>query len=181
MKLFNTNSGRLKTLGSELTLQLKFNDKLSSTFSLVYQKSENLQKGYEHIDLEYAPPFLSYATLTYRFLKNATWGLSGYYISPMETYWRPDNRDPNNPMDQRDPIQLIADGYRIGNKANENLLLNTNIRFTNLLNKGVYANFYIFNLFDSDMVYPTTRSNDEFEKGTFGYNRYFLLGIGYQF
>jgi outer membrane receptor for ferrienterochelin and colicin len=175
MRLFNTNSGKLKTLGSEFGMQLKLTSNFNSTFSVVYQKSKNLQKGYSNIALEYAPKLLAYTTLSYKFYKNATIGLSGYYVDEMETYWRPAT---SLPGDTRDPIQLIADGNRIGDKSPAYLLLNSNLRFNNLFKKNMYLNAYIYNLLNTEVRYPTTRSNDEFEKGTLGYNRYFCIEFG---
>lgn len=181
MKLFNTNSGKLKTLGTELSTDLKFAKKINASFSFAYQNSENMQKGYENITLEYAPKILAYSTLSYRFYKNSTIALSGYYIGSMEAYWLPDTRDVNDPNDTRDPIQLIADGHRIGSKAPAYFLANLNIRFNNFFNKNLYCTFHVHNLFDKDIKFPTTRSNDEFEKGTFGYSRYFIIGLGINF
>lgn len=181
MKLFNTNSGKLKTTGTELSTDLKFSQKVNASLSFVYQNSKNMQKGYEHIALEYAPKILSYATLSYRFYKSSTIALSGYYVGSMETYWLPDVRNINNPNDNRDPIQLIADGKRIGEKAPAYFLTNLNIRLNNFFSKNLYCTFHIHNLFDKNIKFPTTRSNDEFEKGTFGYSRYFIVGLGINF
>lgn len=178
MRLFNTNSGKLKTLGSEFGVQVKLTPNLSSTISVVYQKSKNLQDGYSNITLEYAPKLLAYTTIAYKFAKNATIGLSGYYVDEMETYWRPDTRNVNDPTDTRDALQLIADGNRIGKKSPSYILLNSNIRVNNLFKKNIYASAYIQNLLNTEVRYPTTRSNDEFEKGTLGYSRYFCIELG---
>jgi len=181
MNLYNTNSGKLRTIGTELTTDFKLSQKINISFSAVYQYSKNLQKGYEHIKLEYAPNLLAYTTISLKFYKNATIGLSGYYIGPMETYWKPDKRDSNNPSDTRTPIELIRDGKRIGNRAPGYILTNLNIRFNDLFKKSLYCSIHIHNLLNSDVKFPTTRSNDEFEKGTFGYGRYITIGIGYIF
>lgn len=178
MRLYNTNSGKLKTLGGEFRVYIRPTSKLSSTFSVVYQKSKNLQDGYSNITLEYAPKLLAYATISYKIHKNTTIALSGYYVDGMETYWRSDTLNLKDTTDKRDALKLIADGSRIGRKSPAYLLVNANIRFNNLFKKNMYLNAYIHNLLNTEVRYPTTRSNDEFEKGTFGYSRYFCIEFG---
>ncbi len=181
MKLFNTNSGKLRTIGTEFSADLKVTQSLGASVSFVYQYSKNMQKGYEHIELEYAPKILAYSTLSYQFYKNSTIALSGYYVGSMEAYWRPDKRDLLDPTDLRNEIQLIADGNRIGERAPAYFLANLNIRVNDIFRKNLYCTFHIHNLLNTDVKYPTTRSNDEFEKGTFGYSRYYIVGVGVNF
>lgn len=178
MRLFNTNSGKLRTQGIEVRTQLKLNSSFNSSLSIVAQNSKNLQKGYDNITLEYAPQLLAYTTLSYKIHKNISIALSGYYVGKMEAYWRPDARDLTNPNDNRDALQLIKDGKRIGNASPSYLLLNVNARINNLFDKNIYINAFISNLLNTEIRYPTTRSNDEFEKGTLGYSRYFTLSVG---
>lgn len=167
MQLFNTNSGHLQTLGTELSVMLKGQSKFSSRISVTYQYSENMQDGYEDIDLEYAPPLLGYISASYNFYKEHTIAFSAYYVDKMETYWNPSSTsiDPN-------------DGSRIGEASPAYFVGNLNLRFNNLLGKGVYCYAHLHNIFDTDVVYPTTRSNDEFDLGTAGYGRYFSVGLG---
>lgn len=179
MKLINTNSGKLSTHGLEFSTDWKFAQRFGASLSFILQYSENKQKGYENIKLEYAPRTLAYTTLSYRFYKSSTIALSGYYIGSMETYWRPD--EISGVGDDRTPLQLIADGDRIGDKAPGYFLMNLNVRFNDILKKNIYCAFHVHNILNSDVKYPTTRSNDEFEKGTFGYSRYFTVGVGYNF
>lgn len=181
MKLYNTNSGKLRTIGTELSADFQLSPKANASISLVYQISKNLQKGYEHIDLEYAPKLLAYSTISYKFYKSSTIGLSGYYIGSMESYWRPDTRNVDDPNDTRTPLELIADGSRIGKKSPGYFVANLNLRINNFVRKNIYCSVHIHNLLDAVVKYPTTRSNDEFEKGTYGYNRYFVVGLGYNF
>lgn len=181
MRLFNTNSGELSTIGFEASTQYKPTNRISSTVSIVVQKSKNLQKGYENIALEYAPNFLAYATLSYQIFRNFSVGLSGHFVGAMETYWRPDTRDPLDPNDNRNPIQLIADGSRIGNRTPGYFIVNTNLRINNLFGKKFYAAVHIHNILNNEIRYPTTRSNDIFDKGTLGYGRYITLNFGMMF
>lgn len=181
MRLYNTNSGRLSTLGLETSVQLKPTQNFSSSLSVILQQSQNRQEGYEDIALEYAPSFLAYGTLSYQLVKRVSVGLSGYYVATMETYWRPDTRDLDNPNDNRDPLQLIADGARIGQQSPGYFMANANIRFNELFNRNVYCSLYLHNVLNTEVRYPTTRSNDIFEKGTLGYSRYLMLNIGLNF
>ncbi|MDX9770355.1 MAG: TonB-dependent receptor [Tenuifilaceae bacterium] len=181
MRLYNTNSGKLTTLGLETSIQLKPTQNFSSSLSVILQHSNNRQEGYEDIALEYAPSFLAYGTLSYLLVKRVSVGLSGYYVGAMETYWRPDTRDASNANDNRNPIQLIADGSRIGQQAPGYFLLNTNVRFNNIFHENVYCSLYLHNLLNTEVRYPTTRSNDIFEKGTLGHSRYLMLSFGIHF
>lgn len=181
MRLYNTNSGRLSTLGLETSVQYKPVNGLNTTVSVVLQKSENRQQGYEDIALEYAPSFLAYGAVSYKFLQNVSFGLSGYYVGAMETYWKPDARNANNPTDNRDPLQLIADGERIGQKSPSYFMLNANLRMDGLFKKDFFCSLHVHNLLNTEVRYPTTRSNDIFEKGTLGYNRYLMLNFGVKF
>jgi len=179
MSLFNTNSGKLRTIGTEFSTDWKFTQRVNASFSFIYQDSKNLQTGYERIALEYAPKILAYSTLSYKFYKNSTVALSGFYVGSMETYWLPDKS--SGATDTRNPVQLIADGGRIGAKAPAYFLTNLNIRVNDIFKKNIYCTFHIHNLLNTAIMYPTTTSNDEFEKGTFGYSRYFILGVGFNF
>jgi len=169
MTLINTNSGKLRTYGIEFSTDWKIEQKLSLSCSYIFQYSQNKQKGYDTIDLEYAPKNLAYSTISYKFNKSSTIGLSGYYIGSMETYWRPDK------------ITGVAGGSRIGEKAPAYFLMNLNIRLNDLFKKDIFCTFHVHNLLNTTVKFPTTTSNDEFEKGTFGYSRYFTIGVGYNF
>jgi outer membrane receptor protein involved in Fe transport len=176
MELFNTNSGKLQTIGSEFSLKLKPGPKISSTVSMVYQYSKNMQQGYENIKLEYAPEILAYGTFSYNFYKKHTFSLSGYFVDEMETYWKPDKSDGIG--DTRTSEELIKDGSRIGNRSPAYFVINANLRFNKLIWEKFYLYLYAYNFLDNKIVYPTTRSNDEFDLGTVGYGRSFNLGIG---
>ncbi|MFP4556875.1 MAG: TonB-dependent receptor plug domain-containing protein [Bacteroidales bacterium] len=178
MRLFNTNSGKLSTTGLEVSTQYKPSQKINVSASAILQKSKNRQEGYEEIALEYAPNFLAYSTISYNFLENATIGISGYYVGEMETYWRPDSRNDSDPNDNRTPLELIADGERIGEKSPGIFIINANLRFNNLFSRNFFCNIHAHNLLNTEVRYPTTRSNDVFEKGTIGKSQYFSISIG---
>jgi outer membrane receptor protein involved in Fe transport len=179
MQLFNTNSGELQTNGAELSIMLQPDHSFFSKISITYQNSKNLQAGYEHIKPGYAPDLLAYITASYHFYKNHSLGFSAYYIDAMKTYWAPDEITDIN--DNRSAQQLIADGGRIGDTVPAYFLGNINLRLNNLFDKGLFFNAYIHNIADSEVRYPTTRSNDVFDRGTLGYGRYFSLELGIEF
>ncbi len=169
MTLINTNSGKLRTYGIEFSTDWKIVQRLSLSCSYIFQYSQNKQNGYDTIALEYAPKNLAYSTISYKFYKSSTIALSGYYIGSMETYWRPDK------------ITGVTGGKRIGEKGPAYFLMNLNIRLNDLFKKDIFCTFHVHNLLNTTVKFPTTTSNDEFEKGTFGYSRYFTVGVGYNF
>ena len=170
VQIYNTNSGKLQTLGTELSILIKPGTKFSSNLSLTYQNSKNLQDGYEDIDLEYAPQLLAYISTSYKFYKQHTIAFSGYYIDKMETFWKV----PGTSV-------IPSDGARIGEQSPAYFIGNLNLRFNNLLNKGVYCYAYVYNILDTEIIYPTTRSNDQFNIGTIGNSRNVSVGLGIQF
>lgn len=167
MQLYNTNSGKLQTRGTELSIMIKVKPRFTARISATYQQSKNLKEGYDNITLEYSPQLLTYITTSYRFWKEHTISLSGYYVDEMETYWNPSSTslDPN-------------DGSRIGEKSPAYFVGNVNLRFNNLFKRGIYCFAYAHNILDTKIKYPTTRSNDEFDLGTFGNSRNISIGIG---
>lgn len=170
MQLYNTNSGKLQTLGAELSIMIKVKPRFTARISTTYQQSKNLKEGYDNITLEYSPQLLTYLTTSYRFWKDHTISLSGYYVDQMETYWNPSSTS-------LDP----KDGSRIGKKSPAYFVGNVNFRFNNLFKRGIYCFAYAYNIFDTKIKYPTTRSNDKFDLGTFGNSRNILIGTGIKF
>lgn len=170
MQLYNTNSGKLQTLGTELSTMIKVKPRFSARISATYQQSKNLKEGYNDIALEYSPQLLTYLTASYQFWKEHTISLSGYYVDEMETYWNPSSTS-------LDP----KDGSRIGEKSPSYFVGNVNLRFNNLFKRGIYCFAYTHNILDAKVKYPTTRSNDEFDLGTFGNSRNISIGMGIKF
>jgi outer membrane receptor for ferrienterochelin and colicin len=167
-KLHNTNSGKLRTYGSELSIHFKPTSNWNAKVSATYQHSKNLQAGYENIELGYSPELLAYLSVSYKFLKNATFCISGYYVDNMLTNWTPD-------------ITGIEYGHRIGNEIPGYFIINGNLRFNRIFNEKIFLSAYVFNILNQDIRYPATTVNDGFDKGTFGYSRYFNLSLGYNF
>ncbi len=168
IKLYNTNSGELITNGSELSIQIKPTSNLNAKFSITYQKSKNLQDGYENIDLGYSPALLTYFSVSYKLLKKSTICLSGYYVDKMLTNWAPD-------------ITGVENGHRIGDEVPGYFTLNGNIRFNKIFSDKVFLSAYVYNILNQEIRYPTTTVNDGFDKGTFGYSRYFNVSLGVNF
>ena len=168
IKLYNTNSGELLTNGSELSIHLKPTANLNAIVSVTYQKSKNLQDGYENIDLGYSPELLTYLSVSYKFLKHSTICLSGFYVDKMLTNWAPD-------------ITGVENGHRIGDEVPGYFTLNGNIRFNKVFSDKVFLSAYVYNILNQEIRYPTTTVNDGFDKGTFGYSRYFNVSLGVNF
>jgi len=88
----------------------------------------------------------------------------------MESYWKISKTS-------FDP----KDGGRIGVKVPSYFVSDLNLRFDDLFSKGIFVNLNVSNLFDNEIRYPTTTSNDIFDKGTLGHGRQVILGVGWKF
>jgi outer membrane receptor protein involved in Fe transport len=170
MKLYNTNSGKLSTNGVELDLKLAPDNKLDINLSVTYQESKNLKKGFDDIALGYAPNFLGYGSISYQLRHNINLNFAGRYVDEMESYWKisESSFDPK-------------DGGRISVKIPSYFVSDLNLRFDDLFSKGIFVNLNVTNLFDNEIRYPTTTSNDIFDKGTIGRGRSFLATAGWKF
>ncbi len=179
MQLYNTNSGQVRTLGMDMGIMYNPTNKLNTSLYVTVQHTKNLQEGYEDIEYEYSPKFLSYLRASYNFYKQHTIALSATFVDKMQTYWTPDKQKDQN--DTRTPIELIKDGHRIGEQTPPQAIVNANLRFNNLFNKGIFLNLYVQNLTNTEIRYPTTTSNTIFDKGTIGYSRQWNIGLGIEF
>jgi len=163
------NTGKIKTNGVELSLQLKPFSGLDMLLSATYQKSVNTKKGWEDIELGYSPQLLCYVKVAYKSPRNLTVGITGNYVDAMETSWLQNNINP----------QL---GIRYGNKVDTHFCLNANIMIDRLLkmpNISISAN--VTNIFDTDIYSATDPSNQWADKGFIGYGRRMMLRFGYKF
>ncbi len=179
MKLFNTNSGKLRTLGVDLGVKYKISDIFNTKINFSYQKTSNLQSGYEDIEQEYAPKILGYFNSSVKFWKSHTFALSVYYVDEMQSHWVPASSTGTD--DTRTAEQLVKDGKRLGNPSPAYMVINANLRFNNLFKKGLFVGLYVHNIANTEIRYPVTKSNDMFDKGTIGYGRMFILKAGIEF
>jgi len=164
----SSNAGKMITHGIELGLKLSIFQKLEIDLSGSYQKSSNERKGFEDIDLGYAPEFLGYCKASYQFPHRITLAVSGNYVDQMLSKWEQSGLDPE-------------DGKRLGDKIDAYFTLNANLRIDDLYKKGLFLNIKGSNLFDEEIHYPTTAVNAWADKGLIGKGQEFLVTVGWKF
>lgn len=170
---YSSNAGRMSTNGVEVGIQCEPLKNFRWDISGTYQDSKNREEGYEDIVPGYAPNFLGYARVSYRFPVDTTIAFNGRYVGAMETKW---NNEPTDP----DKNDWTPKG-RLGERIEGYFVLDANIRIEDLFLKGLFVNLNVSNIFDEDIRYPTTRSNAWADKGTLGHGRGMLLSVGYKF
>jgi outer membrane receptor protein involved in Fe transport len=169
-EIHSTNSGKMKTSGIEVGLKLLPIQKLVLSMNLSYQKTENLEKGFENISPGYAPELLGYLKINYSF---GDWIIAfiGRYVGEMDTLWD------ETIINQEQNIER----GRIGQPSKAYYELDFNIRVENFIFKKVYLDFHIYNLLNNEIIYPATSGNSWAEKGTYGYGRLFIISMGKYF
>jgi len=165
--IYSSNSGKINTFGAEINLKYQVLKKLSVELSGIYQKSKDLRLGYENIKLAYSPDFLGNARFLYLFSGETSLAALFHYVGEMETEWETDSTP-----------EL---GYRLSNKTKGYLIADINFRKENLLDKNLYLNLKIMNIFNKKYFYPTTESNAWIDKGVPGERIGFLLSAGIKF
>jgi len=166
-EIYSISGGEMETSGLEFGLEIYPLKNLIMNISLTYQKSKDLRVGYENIEPGYAPDWLGYFDVTYSFTEDITATLIGRYIGETKTYWATDTTPDK--------------GYRIGAAIEPYLVLDANIRVTNVFLKGLFASLKVNNILDQDIRFPTTLTNDWADKGTLGFNRGVNFSLGYNF
>ena len=172
-ELFSSNRGEMQTLGFEVGIKSNPIENLQLDISATYQKTENIEPGFEDIQLGYAPEYLAYFKAAYYLPYNIILAWNMRYVGGMETYWENDPVDPDN--GNLDPVG------RIGNQIPSYFVNDLNIRLNDLLFDDFYLNLHISNIFDEAIRYPATKGNKWAVKGTPGHGRMFLIGLGYGF
>jgi len=162
---YSGNAGKMVTNGIELTLIAKLFKNFRFEFSGIYQHTKDKRVGYENIDVSYSPKFLGYFKALYRTEKFSL-AVTGNYVDAMETFW---------------DETIGTSGARIGDKVAEYFILGANLRIENLLLEGVYLNIRCSNLLNEKIRYPNFTGNSWATRGTIGYGRTFLVGLGYKF
>lgn len=164
--MINNSSGKLRTTGVEGSITLIPIEKLAINLSAMYQLSTDKTAGYEDVDLNYSPKILGYGKVTYHFLKHFSASMNFRYVDKMYAAYN---------------ISAIGEGSRIGDTSPAYTVIGLNFRADNIIKEGVFASFSVSNLFDTEIRYPVTRSQDYFDKGTLGYSRMFIVNAGYKF
>lgn len=166
---YNTNEGRLTTTGAELTLQYK-SDKFWLEASGVYQKTKDDRPGFEDLDVEYSPQLLGYFKASYSFDFGAILSVNARYFDKMETQWDVARPNPDGTF-----------GGRIGLAVDSHFLIDANLRFNNLFDKGFFLNLRVNNLFDTEYLFPNVGDSSWADMGIIGRGRTFLVTMGYRF
>lgn len=173
--IVSTNAGKMTTTGVEANLQILPVSNLKIDMSVSYQNSKNQRKGFEQIDLEYAPKLLAYGKLLWDISDKISFSMAGRFVDKMHAGWNLDNLDNNNLpfVPVNDPLK-----GRLGYDVKSNFTVDSNLRINQLFNTGFYFNARFSNLFNSDVYYPTTPSNPMFDLGTMGRGRTFMITLG---
>jgi len=166
-KFLGTNKGELITVGSEVNLRFRIANKTCSNFSIVYQKTENIESGFEDYQIGYSPQILANLCLRYHFKKGFVLALSGKYTGEMETEWQTNT--------------IPDEGYRIGDKIPGYYTVNSNLFLKNIYDSPLSIQIAIKNLFDYEIRYPTTKSNSWIDKGYIDFGRRIFFNCYYNF
>ena len=162
LEWYIANAGKISTTGIALSTVITPIDKLKFDLSVTYQKSKDIQAGNK--ELGYSPNILGYAKIFYNFHKKSVFSIIGRYVDDMYTKYD------------------IKENQRIGNeKVDSYFIIDLNLRFNNILNKGIYTSFKVNNIFDETIIYPTTENSLWADKGTIGLYRSFYINLGIKF
>jgi outer membrane receptor protein involved in Fe transport len=165
---FLGNSGRWTTTGIELGLQAQPTKSLQLELSATYLVTED--PDYPDREPNYSPARLGQLKLGYQWTPTVTVGLTGYYVSSMESQFDTSLQNPDGSV-----------GRRIGQGSDNYSVWNANLRFENWLTKGTFVNLHLYNLLDQEIRYPTFAVNRWADKGTLGWKRSVMVTVGYEF
>ncbi|MFN8206369.1 MAG: TonB-dependent receptor [Bacteroidales bacterium] len=165
--IYNSNGGRMQTLGAELSLQILLFERLSIGLSGTYQHSENLDDSLRQYTPGYSPEKLGYLTVGYMANKHLCLSATGHYISRMES----------------EMIWSVANlrWVRIGNSIDPYFIADINLRYSQIANTGFFASVKLGNIFDTPVRYAATRSNVWMDKGSRGPGHTIQLSAGFEF
>ncbi len=162
------NSGKLTTTGIELGLQAQPTESLQLELSTTYQDTE--EPDYSDREPNYSPAWLGQFKLGYQWTPKVAMGLTGYYVSSMESQFDVSLKNPDGSV-----------GGRIGQGSENYSVWNLNLRYEDWLTKGTFANVHLYNLFDQEIRYPTFTVNRWADKGGLGWDRSVMVTVGYEF
>jgi outer membrane receptor for ferrienterochelin and colicin len=154
------NSGKMRTYGAELTLQLRPTKAWQIELSGTYQKTRDKKLD---MDAAYSPKFLGYGKVAYQVNSDQTVALLGRYVSSMM------------------PGYDESTQRRIGNTVDGYTLLDVNYRWNNVFTKGVFVDLRVSNLLDEEIRYPAFTNNSWATLGTVGEDRTFFVTVGMKF
>ena len=164
---YSSNSGDLRTVGVELTLELNPLAGLNLEVSGTLQDTKDNRDRYTDIKAGYSPSLLGYIKAAYSFNENVSASLAGRYVGPMETLW---------------DYTMGSNGARIANGVPGYFVLGANVRINNIFEKNIFASISINNLLDHHYLYPSYIYNSFWaDKGNAGNRIEFMATIGWKF
>lgn len=155
------NSGKMNTMGSELTINIKPTDKLQADISGTYQYTTDKSSGMDTLDAAYAPKFLGYLKMSYNVTDKISIGIKGKYVDKIYSEYN------------------FAENKRYGNDAPSYFTLDANVRAT--LWKGLFVNVLASNLTNTQIRYVASQNNPWMDLGMLGYERRIRATLGYKF
>lgn len=165
---YMSNSSHWDTKGIEVSLQAQPTEAWELELSATYQTTKD--RDNPDIAIAYSPHWLGQMKLAYHANSQLQFGLTGYYVAKMDSYFDPTKTGTDNNL-----------GARIGQASDAYTVMSGNLRFSDWFAKGTFMDLHIYNLFDQEIRYPTTLENTWADKGLLGYERSFMLSLGYQF
>ena len=153
------NSGRWRTRGLEVVMDVRPLPRLNLSTSLTWQETKDFSDG---IDPGYSPKLLAKLRADWR---TGPWSYGAYahYVDAMEPDW--------------DFIE--GSGQRIGETVPDYWNLGVNLRW-DPDGAGPFVNLNVSNVLDSEIRYPANELTD-FADGLIGPGRRFLATFGYEF
>jgi outer membrane receptor for ferrienterochelin and colicin len=154
------NSGKMRTYGAELTVQLRPSESWQLELSGTYQKTRDKKLD---MPAAYSPNFLGYAKAAYQISPNQTIAAMGRYVGSMM------------------PLYDESTQKRLGNTVDGYTVLDVNYRRNNVFTKGLFIDLRVANLLNEEIRYPVFSNNSWATLGTVGEDRTFLVTVGMKF
>ena len=154
------NSGKMRTYGAELTVQLRPNEQWQFELSGTYQKTRDKKLD---MPAAYSPNFLGYAKAMYKIKPNHTVAAMGRYVGSMM------------------PLYDESTQQRLGDTVDGYTVFDANYRWNNAFTKGLFIDVRVSNLLNEEIRYPVFSNNSWATLGTVGEDRTFLVTVGMKF
>jgi len=160
---YSANRGEILTHGVEASFNYYPSTNVNLSISGTYQKSEDVTKGIENVDVAYSPDFLGYFKLSYSFKKYYSFFVRGRYVSSMLTEYDYEKQT------------------RLANETPAYTEISSGLVIKDMLAKGLQFNLNVTNVTGQDIYHPVTTLNQFADEGLLDFSRRFFLGIKYEF
>lgn len=171
--IYSENTGAVSTRGVEFNLSAFLTERIHIIAGVSYLQTNNEEDELKDIKAAYAPSILGNLKIVYAINQTTSISFMSRYVDAMEAMWDYTPLDPEN--NNFSPVG------RIGKAVKSYYIMDFNLRVSRIFNTGVYFNFKISNILDTEIRYPTTKSNSWIDKGTIGPGRLFTFKMGYHF